>query len=102
MRAILQRAAHERNAGRSDPIRQPLLLREVREPRDGALEVELYGVGWAMALLPNDHLGLSKSRIHVGLPLEVLFGSGARLAVLEIVLFTEHEHDDVGVLLDGA
>src|SRR5215813_9539060 len=58
---------------------QPLVVSEIGETRHVGLELQLHRAGRAVALLADDDLGLAVHRLHVGLPLEMLFGPGARL-----------------------
>ena len=55
-----------------------------------------------MALLADDDLGLAVHAGHVHLPFRILVGAGSRLLVAQVVFFTEHEKNHVGVLLDRA
>ncbi len=53
-----------------------------------------------MTLLADDHLGLAVHALHVLLPLQVVFGAGLGLAVVEVVFLAIDEHHHVRVLLD--
>ena len=75
---------------------------EVGEAGELRLELHLYGAGRAMALLADDDLSRAVRRVHLGLPLEVLLGTGARLLHGEVILLTIDEHHHIGVLLDRA
>src|SRR5262249_55988821 len=77
-------------------------LRKIAEARELALEGELHRADRTMALLADDHLGLARHSHHLRLPIAELRCSLARLLPLDIVFLTEHEHDNVGVLLDRA
>ena len=43
----------------ADPLRHAVVGAEIAEARDGRLELQLHGAGWAVALLADDDLGLA-------------------------------------------
>src|SRR5260370_40342637 len=79
----------------TSPLRRPrrymIRFREIGEPRHVGLELHLHCAGRAVALLTDDDLGAAVHGFHFGLPLEVLFRSGPRLAVLVVVFLAKHE-----------
>src|SRR6476659_3948580 len=82
--------------------REVVLLGEVGKAGDVRLELQRDRAGRSMALFADDHFGLAVDQLHLGLPLEMLFGADARLAIAQVILLAKHEHHDVGVLLDRA
>ena len=77
-------------------------MRQVREAGDGAVELQPHGADRAVPLLADDHLGLAADNTHFRHAIPGIRRAFGRLGALNIILFAEHEHDDVGVLLDGA
>src|ERR1043165_1904871 len=90
------------NQARSMPLGKACAIGEIGEARHVRIEVELHGPGRSVALLAENEFGLAVHLLHLGHPLEVLFGAHAGLLVLQVVLLSEHEHHHVGVLLDRA
>src|SRR3546814_3518159 len=74
----------------------------VAETGEGALEMQHDAADRAMALLADDHLGQVLDAIHLFLPGNMLGRALGGLLAHLVVFLAEHEHDDVGVLLDGA
>ena len=83
------------------------VIAEVREVR---FEVQLHGTDGAVTLFGDNHFGDVVRHFATLLPLRmplvevfgILFGFLRRLRALEIILLAVHEHDHVGVLLDGS
>src|SRR5215468_2045242 len=63
-------------SGPSHPFRKLILAREVVEPGDRGIEVNIDGAGRTVALLADDDLGLAVRGVHLDLPLRVLVGAG--------------------------
>ena len=78
------------------------VMRQIAEPRHGGIELQFDGAGRAVPLLADDDFGLAMHQLHVELPFFIFRRAGPRLLVSQIVLFPEHEQDDVGVLFDRA
>src|SRR5690606_27526348 len=76
---------------------------EIAEAGEPALEAEFHRPDGPVALLADDDLGTPVDLLHDLLPLghafEIMI---AGLLALAVVFLAEHEHDDVGVLLDRA
>src|SRR6185369_11799266 len=84
------------------PLRHVLVARQIREAGDVAVELQLYGANGAVALLADDHLGPAADELHLGHPVLEFDRAFLRLQALQVILLPEHEHDNVGILLDGA
>src|SRR5690348_17636538 len=85
--------------GLLEPFRQMVVLGEVEEAGELALETHLHGAGRPVALLGNDDLGLAAGLVHLVFPLRVFERAGLRLPVLEIIFLAEDEQNHVRVLL---
>src|SRR4051812_9352752 len=87
----------------------PLVVRvEVGEARQRSVEVEFHRSDRTVTLLADDAFGGAVRRLAAFAPLGpgvvelflVRIFERGRLFAFEIIFFTEHEHDDVGVLFD--
>jgi len=78
------------------------LDRDTRHQAACVLEMQAYDARRAVALLADDDFGHVVDLRHCALPIRVLVGTSRWLQALEIVFRTEDEHDDVGILFDGA
>ena len=78
------------------------LLGKIREAREFGLEGQRYGAGGAVSLLGDDDFRLATRIVHRLLPLQVFFGAGLWLLVLQVILVAIDEHHHVGVLLDAS
>src|SRR5262245_15628922 len=77
------------------------IARQGRESGHRGIELEFDGSCRAMALLTNDHLGLTVDFVRLCQPFRELLTIGfQRLAHLVIIFLPINEQDDVGVLLD--
>src|SRR6266404_6746479 len=83
-------------------VGQMAILCEIAEARELAFELYLHRAGGAVALLADDDFGLAVHQRHVELPFFVFRRTDARFLVGEVIFLAEHEHHDVGVLLDRA
>src|SRR3954470_4328749 len=83
-------------------FRQMAVMGRIAELRHGGIELQFDGAGRAVPLLADDDFGLAVHQRHVELPFFIFRRAGPRLLVGQIVLFPEHEQDDVGVLFDRA
>src|SRR4029078_467260 len=93
----------QRGYSRLASVRAELVVAgEIAEARQVAFERQLDRADGAMALLADDDLGLSGDGHHLLLPFGELGGSLRRLKALDVIFLAEHEHHDVGVLLDRA
>uniref|UniRef100_A0A0N4ZAP4 NAD-specific glutamate dehydrogenase n=1 Tax=Parastrongyloides trichosuri TaxID=131310 RepID=A0A0N4ZAP4_PARTI len=103
------------NGARRGEGRRRALLRDIRigaavaavvgqvaEAGGVGIERQAHEADGAVTLLADDDLGLVLQAVHVFLPLQVFFGALARLGAAQVVAFSVHEHDAVGVLLDRA
>src|SRR5260370_26195661 len=88
--------------GPLDPFRHLIVAREVIEASNRRVELDIDGARRPVALLADDDLGLAVYAGHLHLPFRMLVGAGPRLLVAQVVFFTEHEKNHVGVLLDRA
>src|SRR5450759_45179 len=86
-----------------DPLWQMVGLRQGREFRDGAFELQFDRAGRAVALLADDDLGPAVHLFALRQPFREFLAVGLqRLAHLVIVLVAEYEQHHVGVLFDRA
>ncbi len=77
-------------------------LIQVREPCHIRLELQLHCARRAVALLADDAFGQPVHLVHILLPLKMFRRALGRFAPRDVIFLAEDEHDDVGVLLDGA
>src|SRR5438876_11482124 len=83
-------------------VGQVAILCEIAEARELALELHFHGAGRAVALLADDDFGLAVHQRHIELPFLVFRRARTRFLIGQIVFLAEHEHHNVGVLLDRA
>src|SRR6202790_539941 len=95
-------AVQPREPGLVRSVGQMVVQRQIAEPGETGLELQLDRAGWAVALLADDHFGLAVHQRHVQLPFLIFRRARAGFLVRQIIFLAEHEHHHVGVLLDRA
>src|ERR1700676_5333561 len=95
-------AVQPREPGLVRSVGQMVVQRQIAEPGETGLELQLDRAGGAVALLANDHFGLAVHQRHVKLPFLIFRRARAGFLVRQIIFLAEHEHHHVGVLLDRA
>ena len=83
--------------GYSKMVRQPGIVRQIREARELGLEGEADRTRRAVPLLGDDDLGPPPCRFELGLPVEMILRARIRLAIGDVIFLAEDEQHHVGI-----